>query len=156
QNHPNLFLVLAPRKPERFDTVAAKLDDAFIGHRPPATGHSPFVRRSQLSASTTADALLLDTIGELAALFQPPDVLFLGGTLNQTGGHNILEPAYFAKPVIVGPHMENFAEIEREFSAAGALVKIDSADQLPDAVEKLLDNPGDIGAKAQRLAQSKR
>ena len=69
--------------------------------------------------------MLLDSIGELAGLFERATVVFMGGTLPQRGGHNILEPAYFGKPVIVGPHMENFAEIMQEFSAADAVVKID-------------------------------
>ena len=85
--------------------------------------------------------LLLDSIGELAGLFERATVVFMGGTLPQRGGHNILEPAYFGKPVIVGPHMENFAEIMQEFSAADAVVKIDGPDALAGAVETLLENP---------------
>ena len=69
--------------------------------------------------------LLLDSIGELAALFERADVVFMGGTLADRGGHNILEPAYFGKPVIVGPHMENFAAIAAEFQARGALERIE-------------------------------
>ena len=77
----------------------------------------------------------------------------------QRGGHNILEPAYFGKPVIVGPHMENFAAIMQEFSAADAVVQIDGPGALAGAVESLLDNPAraaDIGARAGALARSKR
>ena len=69
---------------------------------------------------TLPGVLLLDTIGELAALFESADVVFMGGTLAMRGGHNILEPAYFGKPIIVGPHMENFAAIAEEFHRAGA------------------------------------
>ena len=59
--------------------------------------------------------LLVDSIGELGALFRLADVVFMGGTLAHRGGHNVLEPAFFGKPVIVGPHMENFAEIAAKF-----------------------------------------
>ncbi len=112
------MLILAPRKPERFDTVAEKLERARI----------PFVRRSRgFATRSQPGVLLLDSIGELAALFARADVVFMGGTLAHRGGHNILEPAYFGKPVIVGPHMENFAAIADEFQQAGALLRIEDA-----------------------------
>ena len=100
--------------------------------------------------------LLLDSIGDLAALFERADVVFMGGTLARRGGHNILEPAYFAKPVIVGPHMENFTGIAREFHAAGALERIEDSDSLAGAVVRLLDDPGTLGKRAHDLAMSKR
>ena len=97
--------------------------------------------------------LLLDSIGELAGLFERATVVFMGGTLPRRGGHNILEPAYFGKPVMVGPHMENFAAIMEEFSAADAVVKINGPDDLVGAVGSLLDDPAraaDIGASGAR------
>src|SRR5262249_39995174 len=81
---PDLFLILAPRKPERFDVVAAKLQ----------AGGIAFLRRTSLDHGG-ARVLLLDTIGELSALFAYADVVFMGGTLAHRGGHNILEPAFF-------------------------------------------------------------
>jgi tetraacyldisaccharide 4'-kinase len=150
----SLLLILAPRKPERFDIVAEKLKTAKV----------PFVRRSRLSWSEhRTDALpfvlLLDTIGELAALFERSSVVFMGGTLAKQGGHNILEPAFFGKPVIAGPHMENFAEIAREFTAAKALERIASPSALASAVTALLSNPvraNQLGERARQLAISKR
>jgi len=148
--YPGIFLVLAPRRPERFPVVAEKLAQAGV----------PYVIRSQSGFSTvTPGVLLLDSIGELAGLFECATVVFMGGTLPHRGGHNILEPAYFGKPVIVGPHMENFAEIMQEFSAADAVVKIDGPDALVGAVESLLENPiraEEIGARARTLAIAKR
>jgi len=142
-----LLVILAPRKPERFDIVAQKLERAGI----------PFVRRSRgLGDAGLTRVLLLDSIGELAALFERADVVFMGGTLADRGGHNILEPAFFGKPVIVGPHLENFAAIATEFRAAGALFEIESANQLGSAVTRLLDDPSRIGARARNLARSKR
>ena len=103
--------------------------------------------------------LLLDSIGELAALFERADVVFMGGTLAHRGGHNILEPAYFGKPVIVGPHMENFAAIADEFQNAGAIERIGDAGSLGPAITRLLDDPArrlSIGEKARELALAKR
>ena len=142
-----LLLILAPRRPERFDEAARKLDAAGIR----------YARRSQLPANLALPGvLLLDTIGELGAVFSRADVVFMGGTLASRGGHNILEPAYFAKPVIVGPHMENFAEIATEFLESDAVVQIADPAVLAAAVDRLLQNPGLHGAKAQSLAEAKR
>lgn len=148
-SRPGLLLILAPRKPERFDIVAQKLERA----------NTRFLRRSSgLAGATLAlpGVLLLDSIGEMAGLFARADAVFMGGTLADRGGHNILEPAFFGKPVIVGPHMENFAEIAREFRDACALIEIGSLKELQPAIERLLDDPGETGARAQQLAIAKR
>ena len=148
--YPRLLLVLAPRRPDRFPVVAEKLRQAGVN----------FVRRSERPHDVPLPGvLLLDSIGELAGLFERATVVFMGGTLAQRGGHNILEPAYFGKPVIVGPHMENFAAIIEEFAASGAVVQIDGASALRDAVEALLENPeraADVGKRAAALALGKR
>jgi len=148
--YPRFLLILAPRRPERFPIVAVKLAQAGIS----------FIRRSDASTNLSLPGvLLLDSIGELAGLFERATVVFMGGTLPRRGGHNILEPAYFGKPVIVGPHMENFAAIMEEFSTADAVVKIDGAGALASAVGQLLENPAraaEIGARAKALAISKR
>ncbi len=146
---PGLLLILVPRKPERFDAVAAKLEHATI----------PFARRSAMKVIPLPGVLLLDSIGELAALYDRADLVFMGGTLAARGGHNILEPAYFGKPVIVGPHMENFAEIAWEFESGGALRKIPDATQLETSVMQLLDDAlmrDAIGGRARELVRSKR
>jgi len=149
QRHPDLFLILVPRKPERFDVASAKLERAGLS----------YVRRSQLATATASrpNVLLLDTIGELSGLFALADVVFMGGTLAHRGGHNILEPAFFGKPVIVGPHMENFQAIADEFRSAGALVSIASEKELAGAVERLVTAPEQaaaIGERALLCAQS--
>lgn len=119
QTMPDACLVLAPRHPERFEAVAALA--AAPGWR--------VVRRTRIADTETGalDVLVLDTIGELAALCESATVVFVGGSLVPAGGHNILEPARAGRPVVVGPSMSNFAEIARLFLAAGALV------QVPDA-----------------------
>jgi len=147
-----LLMILAPRRPERFDGAAEKLQRAGI----------PFVRRSAGLSDVSLPlpgVLLLDSIGELAPLFERGDVVFMGGTLARRGGHNILEPAYFGKPVLVGPHMENFAAIAEEFHRAGALAQIGEAGELGAAVGRLLDDPDrreELGRKARELAMAKR
>jgi 3-deoxy-D-manno-octulosonic-acid transferase len=146
RSHRGLLMILAPRRPERFDVVAEKLNRAGV----------KFVRRTKLAKLELPGVLLLDSIGDLAALFEQADVVFMGGTLARRGGHNILEPAYFGKPVIVGPHMENFAGIAKEFHAAGALESIANGDELGAAISRLLDDPGKIGTRARDLAMSKR
>src|SRR5437899_1635588 len=77
------------------------------------------VRRTQL-ISGNSPVLLLDTIGELAALFQYATVVFIGGSLVPTGGHNVLEPARQSKPIVFGPHMENFRDMVRLFLETNA------------------------------------
>jgi 3-deoxy-D-manno-octulosonic-acid transferase len=143
---PGLLLILAPRKPERFDIVAEKLTRAGIA----------FTRRTSLKPLSFPGALLLDSIGELAAIFERAGVVFIGGTLAQRGGHNILEPAYFGKPIIVGPHMENFAAIADEFHRAKALALIQGPADLAGAITQLLDRGSEMGLRAAEIARSKR
>lgn len=149
--HRRLLLILAPRRPERFAEAADKLSRAGI----------PFVRRSAIEGADLKlpGVLLLDSIGELASLFAFADAVFMGGTLAHRGGHNILEPACFGKPVVTGPHMENFAEIEREFTAAGALVRIGRPAELAGTIGALFTDAAraqQIGSRARELATSKR
>jgi 3-deoxy-D-manno-octulosonic-acid transferase len=123
-------LVIAPRHPERFDEVEALAKSAGLR----------CARRSRLSAGGWRDeeVLLLDSIGELASVYALGRVVFVGGSLAPFGGHNILEAAAAGRAVVVGPHMENFQEIADEFEAAGALVRVRSAEELADATLSLL------------------
>jgi 3-deoxy-D-manno-octulosonic-acid transferase len=147
---PGLLLILAPRKPEQFDRAARKIEAAGLR----------YVRRSRLEGPVEAPAvLLLDSIGELSGLFLLADVVFLGGTLAARGGHNILEPALFRKPVILGPHMENFQEIAEEFRAARACVEIAQPSELASAVAGLLRDRNmarALGERARECAEARR
>jgi len=126
-------LVLAPRHPERFAEVAALVERAgFAVARRSALGDRPW---------TDGDVLVLDTMGELADVYPLATVVFVGGSLEPAGGHNVLEPAVAGKAVIVGPHMENFQEIADEFSGQDALVRVASAGELGAAVADLLADP---------------
>lgn len=150
--HPRLLLIQVPRRPARFDEVAAKLLAAGV----------PFLRRSQLREHDELPlpgVLLLDTIGELSGVFPAADVVFMGGTLARRGGHNILEPAFFRRPVIVGPHMENFSPIAREFREGGGFLEIRHSGELIGAVDRLLrerKTAEEIGRRARRLAEAER
>jgi len=127
---PKALLVLAPRKPERFVAAAEFIDES----------HRKFIRRSELAIPglgiygngagrdipDDVSVLLLDSIGELASLYQVADGVFVGGSLVPSGGHNILEPAAFGKVPVFGNSMENFAAIAARFLEAGAAIQVDN------------------------------
>jgi len=137
-------MIIAPRNPQRFAGVAGLLDRSGLN----------WTRRSNFD-NLHADVLLLDSIGELSALFPYAAVVFMGGTLADRGGHNILEPAIFGKPVIVGPHMENFREIAEDFARSHAVLRIDSGGQLQAAVISAASEPG-LGDRARVAAERNR
>jgi 3-deoxy-D-manno-octulosonic-acid transferase len=143
---PQARLLVAPRHPERFDAVPALVEAA--GFR--------CLRRSALDPAAWRDGevLLLDTLGELSQVYALASVVFVGGSLVPSGGHNILEPAVAGKPVIVGPHMENFQEMATQFREEHALVQVGSADELAHEVSSLLlDEPrrATLGERAREL-----
>ena len=137
-------LIIAPRKPERFGEVSRMLSESDLR----------WTRRSALQ-DPEADVLLLDSIGELSGLFPFARAVFMGGTLADCGGHNILEPAMAGKPVIVGPHMENFRDIAEHFERLHALRRIGAGDQLRDAVLEVA-NGGALGERARTAAERER
>jgi 3-deoxy-D-manno-octulosonic-acid transferase len=103
--------------------------------------------------------LVLDTMGELAQVYPLATVVFVGGSLEPAGGHNVLEPAVAGKAVIVGPHMENFQEIADEFGGQDALVRVASAGELGAAVAGLLADPARrqaVGERARALVARNR
>jgi 3-deoxy-D-manno-octulosonic-acid transferase len=147
----NPLLVLAPRNPERFgEVLQLARSRAFVT-----------VRRSDLpiDAEPRAEVVILDTIGELAQVYQIATAVFVGGSLVDTGGHNILEPAVFGKPIVFGPHMQNFKEIAEAFIAHDAAVQIPSARALEEALLALLTDSvrrARLGAAARALVESNR
>jgi 3-deoxy-D-manno-octulosonic-acid transferase len=147
RSHRTAVMLLAPRHPERFDSVAQKITMEGIG----------FVRRSAWhGAPIDGGVLLLDTIGELASLYVLATIAFVGGSLVPRGGHNILEPAQFGKPVLVGPYTENFRDIVAIFAAAQAVQIVDRA-QLTSSLHMLLENPAEreaLGRRAQQVFAS--
>ncbi len=139
RRNPQALLALAPRHPARFDEVADLLGRSAIR----------FVRRSALSTSepelrlqlAAAEVVLLDSIGELAGLFGLADLVFMGGSLVRTGGHNLLEPACYGKPVLFGPYMSNFLDVARLFLDSGAAIQVkDSSELAQQALALLADD----------------
>jgi 3-deoxy-D-manno-octulosonic-acid transferase len=148
---PNTLLVLAPRNPERF-AEAEQLARA-EGWK--------VARRSDLAvdAEPRVDIVILDTIGELATVYQIATIVFVGGSLVATGGHNVLEPAVFGKPIVFGPHMENFLEIADAFVSNGAGVQLSSEAELEEALLSLMSDPvrrARLGAAARALVEANR
>jgi 3-deoxy-D-manno-octulosonic-acid transferase len=148
---PNALCVIAPRKPERFAEAEAMARGE--GFR--------VVRRTELAvdAEPRADVVVLDTIGELAHLFQIGTVVFVGGSLVAQGGHNILEPAVHGKPIVYGPHMENFTEISETFLRNHAAIQVRDATELAAVVARLIGDPVErarLGAAARALVEANR
>lgn len=148
---PDALLVIAPRKPERFGEVVDLVRHA--GFR--------VVRRSDLPVDDepSQDVVVLDTIGELPHLFPVATAVFVGGSLVDWGGHNILEPAIHGKAILFGPHMQNFAEIAKAFVEGQGAIQVASAREFSDQLFKVLSDPvlrARLGAAAQALVDSNR
>jgi len=148
---PNTLLVLAARNPERFGEAEqlARQEGWKVA------------RRSDLAidAEPRVDVVVLDTIGELATIYQIATVVFVGGSLVATGGHNVLEPAVFGKPIVFGPHMQNFLEIAEAFVSNGAGVQLADDTQLEEAFLQLMGDPvrrARLGAAARALVEANR
>ena len=147
----NALLIIAARHPERFDEV-----ERLCRHEGLAA-----LRRTELpiDAEPRADAGVRDTIGELAQLYQIATVVFVGGSLVPAGGHNILEPAHYGKPIVFGPHMQNFGEIADAFLANGAAIQVRSASELDETMLSLVGDPvrrARVGAAAKALVEANR
>jgi 3-deoxy-D-manno-octulosonic-acid transferase len=112
-----------------------------------------------IDSEPRVDAVIVNTIGELAQLYQIATAVFVGGSLVPMGGHNILEPAVHGKPIVFGPHMENFAEIAGAFLANGAAVQVRTPRELEDVVVELMADPvrrARLGAAARALVDANR
>jgi 3-deoxy-D-manno-octulosonic-acid transferase len=148
---PGSLLILAPRHPARFDEVERLAgEEGFVT-----------VRRSDLpiDADPRADVVVLDTLGELAQVYQLATAVFVGGSLADYGGHNILEPAVFGKPIVFGPHMQNFKEIAATFVANAAAIQVHSEGELDGALRTLVMDPvgrARLGAAARALVEANR
>jgi 3-deoxy-D-manno-octulosonic-acid transferase len=136
----NAFVIIAPRKPERFDVVAAMM---------------PMVRRSQLDRPpATGHILLLDSVGELTRIYPFATVAFVGGSLVPTGGHNPIEPAAEGVPVCFGPHMTNFREIASTFLENDAAVEVRSPAELIAFATRMFDDPTARAAYGERARKT--
>ncbi len=134
QEFPQLRLLLAPRHPHRTDEVSKMLEQSELS----------FQRRSQLSSvkyRRPPQVLLLDSIGDLAYLYQLADIVFIGGSLIPWGGHNVIEAANFKKPILFGPHMQNFHEVAAVFLSNYGALQVSDCDELEKKITTLLRDP---------------
>lgn len=134
KNYPDSFLILAPRHPERSKEVEDLIKIFNLS----------YIKRSGFPKVEKAEVLLVDCIGELAFLYSYGKIAFVGGSLVPKGGHNILEPAYFKKPIIIGSYYNNFKEIVEEFKKKNALLILDKeVFSIVDLIEKDLSVIGE-------------
>jgi 3-deoxy-D-manno-octulosonic-acid transferase len=150
KTHPGTILVLVPRHPQRFSEVASWLEKQNVR----------FIRHSQPSARTPdLEVVLVDTLGELLDFYAMGDVAFVGGTLVEVGGHNLLEPAALGVPVLAGPHNFNGADIAKILVERGAAFIVNDAKELAVRVSVLLSSPADrarIGALGRECVEDNR
>jgi 3-deoxy-D-manno-octulosonic-acid transferase len=148
-NHPKAVMVLAPRHPERFAEVAELVEQ--LGFR--------MWRRSLWSGEPlTGGVFLLDSIGELAAIYSLATIAFVGGSLVPRGGHNILEPALYGIPIVTGNHYENFRDVVNFFVSHNA-VRIVGIAELPLVFIELIENANEraaLGRNALAALESQR
>ena len=154
EEYGNVFLVLVPRHVERTRQVAVELNRSdfrwiqrsalTVGQAPPASAY---------------EVLLVDTTGELKDFYEQASVVFVGKSLTQHGGQNIIEPAALAKPIVVGPNMENFEAVMSDFLENKAVVQVADARGLCDALAGLFQNEQEreeLGSRASELVASRR
>ncbi|MGE3153758.1 MAG: 3-deoxy-D-manno-octulosonic acid transferase [Nitrospiraceae bacterium] len=145
-----LVLILAPRHIERTEEVERMLAQRGLS----------YLRRSRLAKEAAGPAgasepwvLLLDTRGELGAVYHEAAIAFVGGTLAPVGGHNLLEPAAWGKPVLFGPHTDHCEEIAQVLESAGGGIRVWTVDQIVEVCRRLLDDPVDLN-RVGELARS--
>lgn len=131
ERHPDALLLWAPRHPERFAPVLAQAR---------AEGWDVGARQPDGLPGPQQQAFVINSIGELLAFYAAADVAFVGGSLCEIGGHNVLEPAALGVPAVVGPHTFNFAEPTRRLKSAEGLIQADDAGQVTAALLSLLEN----------------
>ena len=151
--NPALRLVLVPRHAERRDKVMSEI----------LSRRLRVVQRSRMEGAKRPteppDVLLIDTTGELRHLFAVASVIFMGKSLTAHGGQNIIEPAAYRKPIMVGPNLENFKEVVGDFLAADAVIQVPDAQTLSDRLGELLADRSmqtKYGERAAALVQEKR
>ncbi len=147
QSKPESLLILAPRHPERAVSVGRLVTN---------NGFS-IEFKSRIGLPTdSVQVFMLDTLGELSRFYACSDVAFVGGSLIEIGGHNILEPAVLGKPVVIGQYFHNFADITRQFINANAITIVKNENELADCVIRLLNNEGyriKLGGKGRDVIQ---
>ncbi|MGH7846183.1 MAG: 3-deoxy-D-manno-octulosonic acid transferase [Candidatus Binatia bacterium] len=142
QRDKELFLLVAPRHPQRVQEV----EDLFR-----ARGLA-CARRSRARGYPTPPVLLLDTLGELSKVYALGTFIFVGGSLVRRGGHNILEPASWGKPIFFGPYMDNYSNIAGSLEREGAAIQVRSGSELAEQIERLSNHPARLAEMGRKAA----
>jgi 3-deoxy-D-manno-octulosonic-acid transferase len=158
-NHPKAVMILAPRHPERFPEVAALVEKlGFRMWRRSLWGGERWGAEHWSGEPLAGGVFLVDSIGELAALYSLATVAFVGGSLVPRGGHNILEPALYGVPIVTGNHYENFRDVVNFFASRNA-VRIVGVAELPLVFMELIENSDErttLGRNALAALESQR
>ena len=148
---PDLLMILAPRHPKRFEEVEKLLQRK----------HVNYLRKSSMNGhgAKDADVIFLDTLGDLPMVYSVASVVFVGGSLVDVGGHNLIEPARWSKPLLFGPYMTNFADLASEMKQSGGGVEVKGREDLMREVTSLLTEPGralEVGQNARQVVDGDR
>lgn len=131
---PELLLILVPRHPERFSSVIQLTEDEKLSYITRSSGETP---------TDTTQVIIGDTMGELMLLYGVSDIAFVGGSLIERGGHNPLEPAAHALPILMGPHVFNFKDICRRLENEGGLIIVKTPEELTETLKHVLIHQDD-------------
>jgi len=150
RDHPRLLLLIAPRRPERFDDIERLL----------ARSGLQYERRTAVrdTVAASTQVLLLDTIGELPNVLAAATAVFVGGTIAPVGGHNVLEPAVCGKPVAFGPYTTNVRTAAEALIEGGAAVRVHGAGELAAEWQRLLAQPAlarEVGARGRAVIMAR-
>jgi 3-deoxy-D-manno-octulosonic-acid transferase len=141
---PHSLLIIAPRKPERFKSVHNKINDSELAS----------IKWSEFKGlDANVEVLLIDTLGDLPFFYSVSDIAFVGGSLCSVGGHNLLEPVSFEKPILTGPFLENVKEISSELIEAGGLLLVKDSEELSSQLNNLF---ADESIKEQMVSGARR
>jgi 3-deoxy-D-manno-octulosonic-acid transferase len=152
--HPSAQLLLAPRHIERADAVEAMVRDRGLTVRRRSQRREP-----EHAAGSSPHVVILDSRGELAGIYREATVAFVGGTLVPIGGHNLLEPAFWAKPVLFGPYTDHCMEIANLFEQTGGGRRVNTAEELNAEVIRLFDHRDEclrMGQAAESMVRENR
>ncbi|MCF6288408.1 MAG: lipid IV(A) 3-deoxy-D-manno-octulosonic acid transferase [Proteobacteria bacterium] len=148
--HPELLLIIVPRHPERFQTTAQSCVQL---------GFNTQLRSKVGLYDIDADVFIVDTMGEMLEFYAASDIAFVGGSIANIGGHNVLEAAIFKLPVLVGPNTHNFAEITQLLHDCGGSRLVNNSQDIIKNMEELIQNPQtrtNMGEAAYKLVEENR
>jgi len=154
--HPGLRLLIAPRHPERVPEVEQEVARAGLTSIRWSTLRETLPGSDPAGSDPTGFVILLDTVGELAGFYRISELVFVGGSLVPHGGHNLVEPASLSRPILTGPHLQNFQAISESLRQAKGMLVVQTEQELEQAAARLLRDPAqarELGARAHAVFQ---